>query len=53
MSLYRAYKDEIKEREKIGLSAKPIEGGELTKEIVSNIKDNNGSERNNSLNFLV
>ena len=53
MSLYRAYKDEIKEREKIGLSAKPIEGGELTKEIVSNIKDNNSSERNNSLNFVV
>ena len=53
MSLFKAYKDEIKEREKIGLSAKPIEGGELTKEIVLCIKDKNNSERNNALNFLT
>ena len=39
MSLYKAYIDEIKEREKIGLSAKPIDDGELTKEIVLRIKD--------------
>ena len=53
MSLYKAYKDEIKEREKIGLSAKPIDDGELTKEIVLRIKDKNNSERNNALNFLI
>ena len=41
MSLYKAYMDEIKEREKIGLSAKPIDDGELTKEIVLRIKDKN------------
>ena len=53
MSLYKAYKDEIKDREKIGLSAKPIDDGELTKEIVLRIKDKNNSERNNALNFLI
>ena len=53
MSLYKAYMDEIKEREKIGLSAKPIDDGELTKEIVLRIKDKNNSERNNALNFLI
>ena len=45
--------DEIREREKIGLSAKPIDDGELTKEIVLRIKDKNNSERNNALNFLI
>ena len=53
MSLYKAYIDEIKEREKIGLSAKPIDSGNLAKEIVSQIKNKNNSERNNSLNFLI
>ena len=53
MSLYLAYLDEIKERKKIGLSAKPIDNGDLTKEIVSNIKDEKSKERKNSLNFLI
>ena len=53
MSLFKAYKDEIKEREEIGLSAKPIQDGELTKEIVLRIKDKNNSERNKALNFLI
>ena len=53
MSLYLAYLDEIKERKKIGLSAKPIDNGDLTKEIISIIRDEKSKERKNSLNFLI
>ena len=31
MSLYKAYLNEIKDRKKNGLSAKPIDSGDLTK----------------------
>ena len=53
MSLYKAYLNEIKDRKKNGLSAKPIDSGDLTKEIVFQIKDKKNPERNNSVNFLI
>ena len=37
MSLYEAYLKEILVREKIGLSPKPIDNGDLINEIISNI----------------
>ena len=40
MRRFSKYLDEIKEREKIGLSPKPIDDGVLLKEIISNILDN-------------
>ena len=40
MSRFSVYLNEIKEREKIGLSPKPIDNGELLKEIITNILDN-------------
>ena len=35
MSRFSKYLDEIKEREKIGLSPKPIDSGKLLKEIIT------------------
>ena len=37
MSLYEAYLKDIEEREKIGLSPKPIDNGDLINEIITNI----------------
>ncbi len=39
MSLYEAYLKNIEEREKIGLSPKPIDDGDLINEIITNIVD--------------
>ena len=39
MSLYEAYLKNIEEREKIGLSPKPIDSGDLINEIIINIVD--------------
>ncbi|GIR27048.1 MAG: hypothetical protein CM15mP41_2340 [Flammeovirgaceae bacterium] len=38
MSRFSKYLDEIKEREKIGLSPKPIDSGELLKEIITHFR---------------
>ena len=53
MSIFSKYLDEIKEREKIGLSPKPIDNGELLKEIISNILDNKSKYHSESLNFFI
>ena len=39
MRWFSKYLNEIKEREKIGLSPKPIDSGELLEEIITNILD--------------
>ena len=41
MTLYSNYLTEIENRKKDGLNPKPIEDGELLKEIISQIKDTN------------
>ena len=53
MSLYSAYLDEIENRKTQDLKPKPIEDGELVKELVSQIKDIKNQHREDSLNFLI
>ena len=53
MSLYTDYLAEIETRKKEGLSPKPIDGGELTAEIIAQIKDTANPERESSLNFFI
>ena len=53
MSLYEAYLKNIEEREKIGLSPKPIDSGDLTNEIITNIVDKKSKHKNKSLEFLI
>ncbi len=53
MSLYEAYLKEILEREKIGLSPKPIDNGDLINEIISDIIGKKNKNRNKSLEFLI
>ena len=53
MSSFIKYLDEIKEREELGLSPKPIDDGDLLKEIISNILDEKGKYHSQSLNFFI
>ena len=53
MSLYSDYLSEIENRKKEGLKPKPIEDGELLKEIISQIKDPCNKHRQNSIEFLI
>ena len=53
MSRFSKYLGEIKQREKIGLSPKPIDNGELLKEIITNILDNKSTHHSQSLNFFI
>ena len=53
MSRFSNYLDEIKEREKIGLSPKPIDDGDLLEEIITNILDIKSDYHSQSLNFFI
>ncbi|MFT3990779.1 MAG: bifunctional aconitate hydratase 2/2-methylisocitrate dehydratase [Luteolibacter sp.] len=53
MNLYLDYLAEIEERKTEGLHAKPIDSGELTAEIIAQIKDPSNEHRKESLNFLI
>ena len=53
MTLYSNYLTEIENRKKDGLNPKPIEDGELLKEIISQIKDTNNVHRKESIHFLI
>lgn len=53
MNLYAAYLEEIETRKKQGLSPKPIDGAELTQEIIAQILDSGNAHRDASLNFLI
>ena len=53
MNLYAAYLEEIETRKKQGLSPKPIDGAELTQEIITQILDAGHAHRDASLNFLI
>ena len=53
MSLYQEYLDEIETRKAEGLSPKPIDAGDLTKEIIAQIKDANHPHRADSLHFFI
>ncbi len=53
MNLYQDYLSEIEERKTAGLHPKPIDSGELTAEIIGQIKDPSSQHRKESLNFLI
>ncbi len=53
MGCFSNYLDEITERKKIGLSPKPIDDGDLLKEIISNVLDEKGKYHSQSLNFFI
>ncbi len=53
MKLYLDYLNEIEERKGEGLNPKPIDSGELTSEIIAQIKDLDNEHRESSLNFLI
>ena len=53
MSLYKEYLEEIEKRKKQGLHPKPIDSGQLTTEIISQIKDPSSKHRKESLNFFI
>ncbi len=53
MSLYKEYIREIKERKLNGLHAKPIDGSDLLREIISQIKDVNHPDRDASIDFFI
>ncbi|MEM9973329.1 MAG: bifunctional aconitate hydratase 2/2-methylisocitrate dehydratase [Pseudomonadota bacterium] len=53
MSLYTAYLEEIEARKAEGLHAKPIDDGDLTREIIEQIKDPTSPHRADSLKYLI
>ena len=53
MSRFSKYLDDIKEREGLGLSPKPIDNGDLLKEIITNILNNKSKYHSQSLNFFI
>ncbi|MEM6985353.1 MAG: bifunctional aconitate hydratase 2/2-methylisocitrate dehydratase, partial [Pseudomonadota bacterium] len=53
MGLYAAYLEEIATRADQGLSPKPVDDGELTKEIIAQIKDAGHEHRADSLKYLI
>ncbi len=53
MSVYTDYIQEIEERKGQGLHPKPIDGAELTSEIIAQIKDSNNPNRADSIQFLI
>ena len=53
MSLYEAYLNDIAERKEKGLHPKPIDNGELIKEILDNIIDEKSEQRETCLEFLI
>ena len=53
MSLYKEYIKEIEERKGEGLHPKPIDGGDLLSEIITQIKDENHEDRDASINFFI
>ena len=53
MSRISKYLNEIKEREGLGLSPKPIDNGDLFREVITNIFDNKSKHHSRSINFNV
>ena len=53
MNIYKDYIKEIEERKGQGLHPKPIDGAELLSEIITQIKDVNNANREDSLQFFI
>jgi aconitate hydratase 2/2-methylisocitrate dehydratase len=53
MSLYTEYLQQIEQRKTEGLNPLPIDGADLTSEIISQIKDSANEHRESSLKFFI
>ncbi len=53
MNSYKDYIKEIEERKAQGLNPKPIDGGDLLREIIAQIKDTSNPYREDSLKFFI
>lgn len=53
MNIYNDYLNEIEERKGLALNPKPIDGAELLSEIITQIKDVNNANREDSLQFFI
>ena len=53
MSMYKDYIKEIKQRATQDLQPKPIDGADLLTEIISQIKDENHTDRKDSIHFFI
>ncbi len=53
MNLYETYLTEIKNRKIDGLQPKPIDDGELLRELIKHIKNPDSKERENCIEFLI
>ena len=53
MGLFKDYINEIEERKTQGLHPKPIDGADLLQEIINQIKDENHTDREMSLDFFT
>jgi aconitate hydratase 2/2-methylisocitrate dehydratase len=53
MNTYQEYLQEIEERKTQGLHPKPIDGAALLSEIITQIKDTNNANREDSLKFFI
>ncbi len=53
MSTYNDYIQEIEERKQQGLHPKPIDGADLLRDIIAQIKDSGNPYRADSLNFFI
>ncbi len=53
MGIFNKYLKEIKERKELGLNPKPIDDGDLLKEIISNILNSKSKYHSQSLDFFI
>ena len=53
MSIYEDYLKEIEERKTMNLAAKPIDGADLIKEVIAQIKDTSHQYRKDSLHHFI
>ena len=53
MNSFEEYLNEIKTRKQQGLSAKPIDNGDLAREIIAHVKSTNSEHHDQCADFLI
>ena len=53
MNLFEQYLEEIATRKKQGLNAKPIDSGDLAREIIAHVKAKNSTHHGQCVDFLI
>ena len=53
MNIYNDYLKEIEDRKTQGLNPKPIDSADLLSEIITQIKDSNNANREDSISFFI